>query len=50
MLLVHRGDCASVRRSRQGVAAEEAGQVLQRPDAAQYPVCRPERALIAALQ
>ncbi|MFJ4851638.1 hypothetical protein [Streptomyces sp. NPDC088733] len=31
LLLVHRGDCVSVRRSRQGVAAEEAWQSCSSP-------------------
>ncbi|MFJ5221028.1 DUF6233 domain-containing protein [Streptomyces sp. NPDC088354] len=50
LLLVHRGDCASIRGSREGATAQEAWQVLQRPDAGQCPVCRPEQALLAALE
>lgn len=49
-LLVHRGDCGSVRSSREEVDPHRAWEVLQQPDAAQCPVCRPERALIAVLQ
>lgn len=50
LLVVHRGDCGSIRGGREDATAEQAWHVLQRPDAGQCPVCRPERALIAALQ
>ncbi|MEU1621508.1 DUF6233 domain-containing protein [Streptomyces sp. NPDC005722] len=50
LLLVHRGDCGSLRGGREEVDPQRAWQALQRPDAAQCAVCRPERALIAELQ
>jgi hypothetical protein len=43
--IVHRGDCRAVRDISRPAITGQARAVLERPDAAPCPVCRPDRAL-----
>lgn len=46
-VLVHRGDCASIRDASHAATTEQAREMLARPDGGACPVCRPDRPLRA---